>query len=332
MMKKLLSLVTLAAAFGVVAPAFAADKLMMGRTMGISQLPGLVAEKKGFFKEQGLDVEYKSVPRGNVALGAMASGTLMFAESANAPFLAATSKGVPLIAVGVASRGFMGKLVAAPKNGNLKSLADFKGKHIGIQVGTGVHTVILRLLEKQGLSPKDFVFTNIRVVDMPAAMAAPGNKFDAVIGWEPGMTRIVRSGHGKMITEAKDFEQQAKITYPFVLSTTQAFYKAHPDVVQKVLNAYAKGDKYIRDHKDEAVKIFTDSVRARGSKLTEDIVKVMLFDTERYGGASFSDADMQDLAGTRDFMLKIGKLKSPPPLSKIIDQSYAAKAEKALTN
>ena len=70
----------------------------------------------------------------------MASGNLQFAESAHAPFLAATAKGVPLVAIGVATRGFMGKLVAAPKNANLKSLADFKGKHIGIQVGTGMFT------------------------------------------------------------------------------------------------------------------------------------------------------------------------------------------------
>jgi aliphatic sulfonates family ABC transporter substrate-binding protein len=332
MMRMLLGFVTLVTALGAIAPASAAEKLIMGRTFGISQLPGLIAEKKGFFKEQGLDVEYKQVPRGNVALQAMASGSVQFAESAHAPFLAAVSKGVPLVAVGVASRGFLGKLVAAPKNANLKSLADFKGKRIGIQVGTGVHTVVLMLMKRQGLKPSDFNFSNIRVVDMPAAMAAPGNTFDAVIGWDPGMTRIVRGGHGKVVTEAKVFEDQAKITYPFLISTTQTYLKDHPDVVQKVMNAYAKGHQYIQQHPNEAVKIFTDVAKARGAKLTEDVIRIMLFDTERYGGAAFTKGDLEDLPATANFMVEIGKLKAAPDLGKAINTSFGVKAEKALTN
>ena len=115
-----------------------------------------------------------------------------------------------------------------------------------------------------------------------------------------------------MITEAKQFEEKAGITYPFLFSTTQQFLKEHPDMVQKVLNAYAKGNKYIREHKDEAVKIFAEAANKRGAKLTEDIVRVMLFDTDRFGGSAFSDGDMKDLPATRAFMMKIGKLKSPP--------------------
>jgi ABC-type nitrate/sulfonate/bicarbonate transport system substrate-binding protein len=333
MTKRLAALAAGVAAFALFGSisAQAGEKVMMGRTFGITQFPGLVAQVKGYFKEQGLDVEYKQVPRGNVALGALATGNLQFAESAHAPFLAAVTKDAPLIAVGVATRGFQGKLVAAPKNTSAKSLADFKGKHVGIQVGTGVHTVILMLLERKGLKPSDFKFTNIRVVDMPAAMSAPNNPFDAVIGWEPGMTRIVQAGHGKMITEAREFEKQAEVTYPFLISTTVTYHKEHPDIVQKVLNAYAKADKFIREHHEEAVKIFTDDANKHGAKLTEDIVRVMLFDTDRFGGAAFSAGDMKDLKATSAFMVKTGKLKSQPPLDKVIDPKFAEKADAALT-
>ncbi len=339
MLKRLLCLTTsvclmvlgaAVATVGAPAPAQAAEKLLMGRTFGTSQMAGLVAQKKGFFKEQGLDVEFKQVPRGAIALGALAGNQLQFAESAHAPFLAAVSKGVPLIAVAVTTRGFLGKLVADPKNANLKSLTDFKGKRIGIQVGTGVHTVILMLMAQKGLKASDFTFANIRVVDMPAAMAAPSHGFDAVIGWEPGMTRIVKAGNGKMITEAKEFEDQAGISYPFFLSTTKSFHKEHPDIVQKVVNAYAKGQKYIREHPEEAAKMYADQANARGGKLTEEEVRVMLFDTERFGGANFSDRDMKDLPATRDFMVKTGKIKSPPAIDSIIDPSFAIKAEKGL--
>lgn len=332
MLQRLLGLATLIAALGAPLAGHAADKILLGRTFGISQLAGNVAQVKGYFKEQNLEVEYKQVPRGAVALEGMSGGSLQFAESAHVPFMAAVSKGIPFVAVGVVTRGFLGKLVAAPKNAHLKTLADFKGKRIGIQVGTGVHTVVRQLLEKQGLKESDFDFANLRVVDMPAAMAAPGNTFDAVFGWEPGVQRIVQSGHGKVVLDANEMERMAGITYPFLLSTTQQYLKDNPGIVQRVVNAYAKGAKFIRDNKDEAVKIYTDEVRKRGGKLTEDQVRAMLFDTERYGGLTFSEGDLKDIPATRDFLIKEGTLKSLPPLDKFLDQSFAKKAEAALTN
>lgn len=331
MLKQFLRFVALAAVFCGFVPA-QAETLTLGNTLGTSDLPGMVAVLKGYFKEQGLDVTYKGVPRGAIALGAVAGGSLQFAESAHVPFMAAAAKGVPLVTVGVVARGFLGKMVAAPKWAKLKTLADFKGKHIGIQVGTGVHTVVLMLLKQEGLKPSDFKFTNLRTVDMPAAMAAPNNTFDAVIGWEPGMQRIVESGHGKVVIDAVKFGEMAHITYPFLLSTTQQYRDAHPDIVQKVVNAYAKADKYIREHHDEVAKIYTDSVHKRGGDLSEAMVRLMLFDMERYGGAAFTPADMHDLTSTRDFLIGQGRLKGVPPFDKIIDQSFAKKAEAALTH
>jgi aliphatic sulfonates family ABC transporter substrate-binding protein len=331
MIKRLLGAVTILAAIGAAGSASAAEKIAIGMSSGINQVPSLVAQAKGYFKEEGLEVDLKPLARGAVAIEGVSGGSLQFAESAHAPFLASTAKGVPLIAVGVAARGFLGKLVAAPKHANLKKLADFKGMRIGTQVGTGMYTVIQMLMEREGLKPSDFQITNLRVVDMPAAMAAPNNNFDAVIGWEPGMARIVNSGHGKVILNTKDIEDLAHVTYPFVLSTNKNYYKDHKDVVQKVLNAYAKADKFAREHHDETIKIYIEEVKRHGGKLTDEEVKLMLYDTERYGGPAISDRDMEDIVASRAFLIKTGKLKSPPELDQIIDQSFAKKAQ-ALAN
>jgi ABC-type nitrate/sulfonate/bicarbonate transport system substrate-binding protein len=102
--------------------------------------------------------------------------------------------------------------------------------------------------------------------------------------------------------------------------------------VQKVINAYAKGHKYIRDNKDEAVKLYTEDVQKRGGKLTADMVRLMLFDTDRYGGAAISAADLTDLTSTRDFLLKEGKLKAKPDFNVVLNQSFGKKAEMALTH
>jgi ABC-type nitrate/sulfonate/bicarbonate transport system substrate-binding protein len=99
--------------------------------------------------------------------------------------------------------------------------------------------------------------------------------------------------------------------------------------VQKVVNAYAKADKYITTHHEEAVKIYQAEVKRRGGNLSEDDIRAMLFDVDRYSGAAFTAADWKDLPATRDYLLKIGQLKSKLDLDKIIDQSFGKKADAA---
>jgi ABC-type nitrate/sulfonate/bicarbonate transport system substrate-binding protein len=330
MTKQLLRIAAAAAIAALTAaPASAADKIVIGMSAGINMVPSLVAEHEGYFKEQGLDVELRPLARGGDAIKALSAGSLQFSESAHVPFMAAIDRGVPLIAVCVAARGFYGKLVASNANANLKSLADFKGKHIGTQMGTGMFTIVLMLLERQGMKESDFNFTNLRVVDMPAAMETNSANLDAVLGWEPGMRRIVNAGKGKVVITAKQFEEMAGVTYPFLLTTTQQYRKDHPDIVQKVVNAYEKADKFIGGHHDDAVKIYVAEVVRRGGKLNEDDVRAMLFDVDRYGGAAFSPGDMKDLPATRDYLVKIGQLKSKLDLNAIIDTSFGVKAQTA---
>jgi len=324
-----LAAVTAMAIAAAMAPANAADKITIGMSSGINQVPSLVAEHNGYFKQEGLNVELKPLARGGDAIKAVAAGSMEFSESAHVPFFAAVSRGVPLVAVGVVARGFYGKMVASMKNANLKTLADFKGKHIGSQMGTGMFTIVRMLLEKQGLKESDFNFTNLRVVDMPGAMETNSGNLDAVIGWEPGMRRIVNAGKGKVVITAKQFEDMAGITYPFLLTTTPTYVKAHPDIVQKVVNAYAKADKYISTHHEEAVKIYQAEVKRRGGNLSADDIQVMLFDVDRYSGAAFTAADWKDLPATRDYLQKIGQIKSKLDLHKIIDESFGKKADAA---
>jgi aliphatic sulfonates family ABC transporter substrate-binding protein len=305
-------------------------KVAIGMAGGINQVPSLVAKEKGFFKKQGLDVDVRALPRGSIAIDAVSSGSLQFAEAANAAFFAAVAKGVPLIAIGVGSRGYTGKLLVANRDANLKTLADLKGKHIATQVGTGMYTVFLMLLEKEHLKLSDFKITNLRVVDMPTAMASASD-IDAVLGWEPSIERIVRAGHGKVMLTSKQLEDMAGITYPFLVTTSETYLKEHPDVVQKLINGYAMADKYIASHHDEAVKIYDQEIKRRGANLSEDEIRVMLFDdVDRFGGgAAFMPADMGDLSSTLAYMEKTGLLKAKLDLSKIIDPSIGKKADLA---
>jgi NitT/TauT family transport system substrate-binding protein len=323
-------LVVFLMAWDAASPSSAADiKVAIGMAGGVNQVPSLVAKAKGFFKEEGLDVDVRALPRGAIAIEAVSNGSLQFAEAANAAFFHAVDKGVPLVSIGVSSRGYTGKLLVANRNAGMKTLADLKGKHLATQVGTGMYTVLLMLLERQGLKLSDFNVTNLRVVDMPTAMATSTN-IDAVLGWEPSIQRIVQAGKGKVMLTSKQLEDMAGITYPFLVVTTQTYAKEHPGIVQKLMNGYAKADKYIAKHHDETVQIYLNEIKRRGAKLSESDIRLMLFDdVDRFGGTAFSKADMQDLTSTVSYMEKTHLLKTKLDLGKLIDPSFGKKAAMA---
>jgi NitT/TauT family transport system substrate-binding protein len=323
-------LVVFLMAWDAASPSSAEDiKVAIGMAGGVNQVPSLVAKAKGFFKEEGLDVDVRALPRGAIAIDAVSNGSLQFAEAANAAFFHAVDKGVPLVSIGVSSRGYTGKLLVANRNAGMKTLADLKGKHLATQVGTGMYTVLLMLLERQGLKLSDFNITNLRVVDMPTAMATSTN-IDAVLGWEPSIQRIVQAGKGKVMLTSKQLEDMAGITYPFLVVTTRTYAKEHPGIVQKLMNGYAKADKYIAKHHDETVQIYLNEIKRRGAKLSESDIRLMLFDdVDRFGGTAFSTADMQDLTSTVSYMEKTHLLKTKLDLGKFIDPSFGKKAAMA---
>lgn len=320
----------MAALFAVAlgAPAASAqDHVTVAMASGVNQVTSLVAAEKGYFKQQGLDVTRKPIARGNLAVGALASGQIQFGEVSDVVFFSAVSKGIPLVALGAASRGFTAKMIGRPDHKPVKSLADMKGEHIGIQVGTGVHGVFLRLIEQLGLKPTDFKISNIRVVDMPAAMASKPPKFDAVMGWDPMMSRIVQAGNGKEIISAAAFQTMANITYPLLLVANKDYVAKHHDIVQKFVNGYAMADKYIRAHPDEALDMYTSLVHKAGAKLDESIIKTMMFEVPKFMGVNFIKSDWTELPRTRDFLFKTGKITSKPDMKAVTDPSFGDAAE-----
>lgn len=304
----------------------AADTITVGMASGVNQVTALVASEKGFFKEEGLDVVVKPVERGNLAVEALVAGSMQFAEVADATFLAAVDKGIPLVALGAASRGFTGKIVAAPALAGVKSLADLKGKRIGIQVGTGVHNVFLRLISKEGMKESDFRISNVRVTDMPTAMASSGT-FDAVLGWDPMMQRIVQAGYGKEVISAAQIQKMAGITYPLLLVAKRDYIKDNPQAVQHFVNAYSRAHQWIRQNPDGALSIYLDAITRTGAPMDRDIVRTMMFEVDKFGGVRFIDSDDSELSGSAEFLHKNGVLSKVPDLKSITEPSFAAAAD-----
>jgi TRAP-type uncharacterized transport system substrate-binding protein len=216
--------------------------------------------------------------------------------------------------------------IVASKESGIKTLADLKGKRIGIQVGTGVHNVFLRLISKEGMKESDFRISNVRVTDMPTAMASSGT-FDAVLGWDPMMQRIVQAGYGKEVISAAQIQKMAGITYPLLLVAKRDYIKDNPQAVQHFVNAYSRAHQWIRQNPDGALSIYLDAITRTGAPMDRDIVRTMMFEVDKFGGVRFIDSDDSELSGSAEFLHKNGVLSKVPDLKSITEPSFAAAAD-----
>lgn len=324
-MKSRLACCFVGALWMVTWPAHAQERVVMGTAAAVTAVISQVGITQGLFKENGLDADLKRLPGGNDTIQGLLGGALEFAESSNAQFLAAVAKGLPVVGIALHSYGYLGKLIAAPRNASLKTLQDFKGKRIGVQAGSGVYTVLLMALERQGLKASDFVLSNIRVNDMPAAMMS--DTFDAVLAWEPQAGRIVDMGRGKEVISAQRFEELADVTYPLVVMTSAKLIKDRPDFVQAYVNAFAKAQRFIHTHPAETMKIYRTLLPPDTAATVSDAeVRRQILEVIHYDHVVPSERDLNDLRRTGDFLLKEGAITARPDLEKSIDMRFARNA------
>src|SRR5262247_2650995 len=109
--------------------------------ISISDLPFRVAQLKGFWREEGLDVETILI-RGAVGMQALLGGSVDF-TSASGSTIAAAVRGIPVKLVFIASAKPQFDMVAQK---DIRSMADLKGKFVGISSRGGAIDLLTQLM------------------------------------------------------------------------------------------------------------------------------------------------------------------------------------------
>src|SRR5205823_869293 len=100
-----------------------------------------------------------------------------------APPIFAQAAGAPLLYIGHEPASPKTEAILVPRESPIKTLADLKGKKIGLNRGSNVHYLLVRALEKAGLK-----YTDVEVVHLPPAAARAAfekGAIDAWVIWEP---------------------------------------------------------------------------------------------------------------------------------------------------
>ena len=243
-------------------PAAAQDVVRIGEGPFISGGGFFVAEARGYFKKMGLDVQVKKFNDGAFAVPGLVAGELDLAlMPANASLFNSIAKGAPLVLVldrGHNRPGFGYLTINVTQElydqgiRTMADLAKLKGKKVGVTRGAGGEPYIAGLLQQVGLTMDDVTLVNTA----PSAMAtALANKdADVIASWEPWPSAALTKVPGSY----KVIYGGCKSCYDAgTVVTTKQVIADKPKQLEQFILAYAQGQNWARNNREEAAKIST---------------------------------------------------------------------------
>jgi NitT/TauT family transport system substrate-binding protein len=220
--------------------------------LGLTCEPAIfVAYEKGFFKEEGLDVELVKTDWGSMRDG-LADGRFHASYSFIMYMMKPIEMGLDLKLTAGIHTGCL-RIQAGAKS-NIKTVQDLKGKKLGItHMGSPPFLFASRVLADKGIDPKN----GVEWVTMPGpamSNALDQGRVDAVASAEPiGTMLMAQNKVHKVCDQASDAPYDDE--YCCVVVVNGAFGHDHPSAAAKVTRALLKGAKWVNVNPTAAARI-----------------------------------------------------------------------------
>jgi NitT/TauT family transport system substrate-binding protein len=301
-----LSLVAAACLFLPSAP-LAAEPVVIGTpSRGLFEFPTVVAIRKGFYREEGLEVD-KVQMQPAVAVKALMSGDIDYLLAWGSAVRAAVT-GIPIKAVlGMASRP-LHVLIARP---DIKTAKDLRGKTVGVDSVAGTVDYLSRIaLRHYGLEPERDVKiivtgespTRLAAVRAGSIDATPIDVAFAMKAEDEGFKRLLYLGD--------------IIELPLSgIAVMDKKLQSQRDQVKKVVRATMRGTRFMKQNRSETIQMLNEYLRITPSQA------VKAYDTSIH---SFTDDGIiSDNGVNLDVQLTKERLKiiKEIPLSQLVDWS-----------
>ena len=325
-----LTALTLALAWTVSATSQAQDKpIRIGWVYAMANAPAVIADRKGFFKEEGVNVEIKQFGDGPILQQALASGDLDMAYIGTPPVFQWYERGLNSRILAKVNYGQAA--VITQTNSSIHNIADLKGKKIaGVAKGSGMD-VLLRgyVLKDVGkLEPdRDTTVVSMPAGNMPAALDR--NLVDAAFTWEPFVSTALLRGTSRLVLDIN----QAIPQYPwYVVMAMPRTLAQRPDDVVKVLRAHRRAIDFLNTHQEESNRIIADAFEIPAIKTADgreikpvDVVKEA---RKRIGWTDrIQQTDIQFIQQLMNYSRSLGFLTKDLRATEIIDTSFQQRAE-----
>jgi NitT/TauT family transport system substrate-binding protein len=222
-----------------------------------------VAQVKGYFVNEGLNVTLQPYTTGKSALDAAVEGRANLATVADIPIMFAVTKGQPVSVVATISTVERDPGIIGRKDKGVLTLASLSGKRIGVTLGTSGHFVLDAFLIRQKLSTDDVTLRDLQPQELAEALAK--GDVDAVATWEPylGSLRTQLGANGMI------FYSEGIYELPFNIAGRQDYVVSHPETIKKLLRALVRAERFYKDEPNAARQIIAGALNESIESLKE---------------------------------------------------------------
>ncbi len=214
-----------------------AQTLTFGAMASVEMIPIIMAEQNGYFEKQGVKVNLQYFKNAKDRDAALQSGKLDGIISDEVAVALYQNAGLDVKITGLTDGNFV--LVAGPDSG-IKGISDIKGRTVAISEKTVIEYTFDKVMEKNGLDPKEVQKSIIPAMPTRLEMLRTG-KVDTALLPEPFATLAVKAG-GVVLGSANEADMYTSITAFTQASIDnksneiKAFFKAYNEAVDYVNN------------------------------------------------------------------------------------------------
>jgi len=294
----------------------AADKIRIGvPELNAQFLPLALGEKRGFFKEDGLQGEIIRI-NPTVALAALVSGELDY-WTVIGNSVAAAIQGAPLRVLACYVPGSPSALIARPE---FKSVQELKGRAIGLNTSGGALESVGRLIFKHfGLDPdKEIKFLPLGTNERRFSAMKQG--LTAGTLGSPPLDFLGKKMGFVVLARAHEL-----FSYPTsgVIASVKKI-KEKPEEIKRVIKAGIKANRYVRQNRDDTIQFMMEWSKTDKEMTTATYESVLkLFNDD--GGVP-----EKGLLLVIDELKKLGKVEREIAPSEVADLSILREAQKEM--
>jgi sulfonate transport system substrate-binding protein len=228
------------------------EKVSIAYTSNSTSLLIHIALKKGFFREEGLEVSPMMYSVGKAALNAVLEGKADIGAATETPTMFAITKGSKIYITAIIETSNNNEQIVARKDHGIVTPADLKGRKIGVALGTAAEFYLDSFLASKGINKKGVRIINSKPDE--AVNSLLEGKLDAVAVWHPYVAIMKK----KLAEKATIFRDEKIYTENFCVIAKDTFVRERPDAIKKVLRALIKAEEFVKNRPAESVDILAE--------------------------------------------------------------------------
>ncbi len=229
-----------------------AEALTLAHSTWVGYGPFYIAQAKGFFEEEGVEIELTIMENTPLKMGALMAGQVDIVASTADEFPTYMREGKPLKYILAVDNSNGGDGVVSNKD--IGSVADLKGRTVAFEEGSVSQFFINALLQRAGLSQDDVKMVNMTATD--AGLAFTAGRVDAAVTWEPHLSQGAATEHGKVLVSSAE-SPGLIVDVVAVLDSTAVEHEAE---LKGFVRAWQRSLDFLESNPDEAYQIMADGV------------------------------------------------------------------------